>query len=69
MTTIRINKRLDSETMTLPQLRPLVGKDVEIIVRERVPMSEEQVAAFFEAGKHIKVDLDAIMALREASKL
>ena len=34
MTTIRITKHLDSETLTLPELRPLLGKTVEIRIRE-----------------------------------
>ena len=34
MTTIRIETTLDSDTLHLPQLRPLMGKSVEIIVRE-----------------------------------
>lgn len=36
MNAVRIHTRLESETLTLPQLRPLVGKQVEIIVREDV---------------------------------
>lgn len=35
MATIRIKKRLDSETLVLPELRPLIGKTVEIRVREQ----------------------------------
>ena len=34
MQAIRIKTRIDSETLYLPQLRPLVGKKVEIIVLE-----------------------------------
>jgi hypothetical protein len=33
MTAIRIETIVDSETLYLPQLKPLVGKSVEIIVR------------------------------------
>jgi hypothetical protein len=36
MTAIRIETTINSETLHLPQLKPLVGKSVEIIVRERV---------------------------------
>lgn len=32
MNAIRIRKKLDSETLSLPELRPLVGQTVEIIV-------------------------------------
>lgn len=35
MATVRIQKQIDSETLTLPELQPFVGKTVEIIVRER----------------------------------
>ena len=35
MSDIRIRRKLDSETLYLPELRPLIGKDVEITVEER----------------------------------
>ena len=35
MSTIRIRKHLDSETLVLPEIRPLLGKTVEISVREQ----------------------------------
>ena len=35
MNAIRIETILDSDTLYLPQLKPLVGKCVEIVVRER----------------------------------
>jgi hypothetical protein len=34
MSTIRITKKLDSDTLVLPELRPLIGKTVEIRVSE-----------------------------------
>jgi len=34
MNAIRISTHLDSEHLYLPEIRPLVGKDVEIIVLE-----------------------------------
>ena len=34
MGAIRITKRLDSETLHLPELRPLIGHEVEIVVTE-----------------------------------
>jgi hypothetical protein len=39
MSTIHIRRTLDSETLSLPELRPLVGKRVDIIllVNEDVP--------------------------------
>lgn len=35
MKPIRIERHLDSDTLHLPELAALIGKDVEIIVRER----------------------------------
>ena len=40
MTAIRIETTIDSETLHLPQLKPLVGKSVEIIVREMPQRAE-----------------------------
>lgn len=34
MNTIRIRKKIDSETICLPELKPLIGKTVEIVVQE-----------------------------------
>ncbi|MGH7193447.1 MAG: hypothetical protein ACREJM_07920, partial [Candidatus Saccharimonadales bacterium] len=34
--TVRIHRKLESETLHLPELRPLIGKDVEIIVIEEL---------------------------------
>ena len=34
MNAVRLRRRIDSETLHLPELRPFVGKDVEIIVLE-----------------------------------
>ncbi len=39
MTTLRIQRKLDSSTLDLPELKPLIGKTVEIIVRERAEMT------------------------------
>ena len=69
MTTIRIHTRLESDTLTLPELKPMLGMDVEIVVRPRAPMSKKKISAFLDAGKNINIDLDAIMELREASKI
>jgi hypothetical protein len=37
MNAIRIRKRLDSQVLDLPELAPLLGKSVEIIVLEEAP--------------------------------
>lgn len=37
MSTIRIRRTLDSDTLHLPELRPLIGRTVEIVVEEAPP--------------------------------
>jgi len=34
---IRIRRKLDSDTLHLPELKPLIGREVEIIVLEERP--------------------------------
>lgn len=67
MTTIQIRKRLDSETLHLPELRPLLGKTVEITVQEQPasPATEEDWKAFFEAAGTDLVDPDVYRQYRE----
>ncbi len=47
MEVLRLTRHLDSETLHLPELRPFVGKDVEIIVREAesAPRASDSEAA------------------------
>ena len=47
MAAIRIRRRLESETLHLPELRPLIGREVEIVVTEEttnVPGASEASA-------------------------
>ena len=37
MAAIRIRRTLDSDTLHLPELRPLIGRTVEILVEEAAP--------------------------------
>jgi hypothetical protein len=68
VTTITVKKHLDSDTLRIPELMPLVGKDVEITVRE-TPGPRRNRKAFFRAAKNPPVDLDALAQLREVSKI
>ena len=43
MNAIRIRKTIDSETIHIPELRPMIGHEVEIIVLEDRPSSVDQV--------------------------
>ncbi len=42
MNTIRIRKKLDSSTLTMPELDALIGKTVKITVEEETPADVEQ---------------------------
>jgi hypothetical protein len=60
MTAIRIRTTLTSETLHLPELKPLIGRPVEIIVREEAPAPAAQPGTgTWEAA------LKAVEALRE----
>ena len=69
MNAIKIHTRLDSDTPHLPQLRPMVGKDVEITVVEEARVPKGNLRAFFEAAKNPPIDLDVVAELREISKI
>lgn len=45
MESIRIRTKIESETLRLPQLKPLIGKPVEIFVVELALASREEVFA------------------------
>ena len=79
METIHIHTHLDSEKLDLPELRPFIGLDVEIVVRpktDREPKfsrlgsatEEERIAHWREIGP-IDVDEDAVKELRRISAL
>jgi len=38
---IHIHRKLDSETLHLPELKPLIGKTVEITIEEKPSVSDE----------------------------
>lgn len=55
MQAIHLKRRLDSETLHLPQLRPMVGQDVEIVVFTSIPEME----SVEDAAPHGEADPDA----------
>ena len=47
MSAIRIRKHIDSDTLTLPELRPFIGRMVDIVIEEPTPATiSEQFWAF-----------------------
>lgn len=72
MNAIRIRRKLDSETLELPELRPLLGKEVEITVQEAA--APAVVAGNWDllerAAKELKdYDFDAYLEQREYDRL
>jgi len=68
MDVIRIRTRIDSETLHLPELRPLIGKAVEIVVQEAPsaqPAREADWEAFFAAAGNELVDPEVYQRYRE----
>ena len=80
MNAIRIHTQINSETLYLPEIRPLIGKNVEIIVLEEQLSSdsaangETSIAGnrygdFFALAGQDVVDPRALAELRSASEL
>ena len=72
MNAIRIQTHIDSDILHLPELRPLIGKRVEIIVLEEpqiVPRTENDWKPLFELAGQDLVDPDAYSQLRAASMI
>ena len=71
MNAIRIRKHIESDTLVLPELRSLIGKDAEIIVLVddgTGAANGRDLSAFFEAAERCPVDPEALDELRDASK-
>ncbi len=49
MSTIRIRKHLDSDTLHLPELRAMIGQDVEITVVEQSDLTQESGRQFWQS--------------------
>jgi hypothetical protein len=70
MNTIRIETTLDSETLYLPQLKPLMGKSVEIVVQEIaspsvLPATQDPMSVEIAVLGLADYDFDAWRASRE----
>ena len=72
MDAIRIRRHIESETLRVPELRPIIGMDAEIIILvddPAEPKPEGNMSAFFAAADPSPVDPDALHNLRNASRL
>ena len=70
MTAIRIVKKIESETLTLPELRSFLGQQVEITVTETAAAAvEDRWKPLFDiAGKDL-IDPEAYKEQREYDRL
>ena len=73
MEAIKIQRKIDSETLHIPELKRFLGKFVEIILLE-VPSSESaamkgDIKEFISAANRIDIDEKAIQRLREESMI
>ncbi len=70
MNAIRVYKTIDSETLHLPELKPFVGKRVEIVVLESVPAAtEKEWEEFFEKYGLDPIDPEIYKRQREYDRL
>jgi hypothetical protein len=74
MSVIRIHRRIDSETLHLPELRPLLGKTVEIVVTEEPEAKAADDAARWAAAEQAirelgDYDFEAYREQREFDRL
>ena len=67
MHAIHIRMKIDSETLHLPELKPLIGKTVEIVVREQAANPDAaNWAALEQLARDLKdYDFDAYREQRE----
>jgi len=68
MEAIRVFTKVESDTIRIPELTGLVGREVEIIVidNDKLP-STRQHASFFALAGNIDIDQDSIISGREES--
>lgn len=74
MNAVRIRKGLESDTLHLPELRPMLGKDVEIIILEdsaaaTASNGRPDIAKLRQLASEIDFDFDAFEHLRKISTL
>jgi hypothetical protein len=67
--TLTVRRYLDSETLCLPELRPFLGKNVQIIIiEESEPKAPRpDLSALHALAGNIDLDYDAIEQLRARS--
>ena len=67
MQSLTIRTHVDSENLHLPELRPMIGKDVEMMIREMNNDRHSGLGPFFAIAGDIELDIEAVNQLREKS--
>ena len=68
MNAIRIHTQLNSAMLSLPEVQPLLGRDVEMVIYEqtpRTPATEQDWANFFAGVDGDLIDPAIVKAYRE----
>lgn len=68
MNAIRIHAQLDASMLALPEVQPLLGKQVEMVIYEqppRTPATEQDWANFFASADGDLIDEKLISAYRD----
>ena len=71
MEAIKLQRKISSDTLHIPELKQFLGKNVEIILLElpEKKMKSTNMSKFIDAAGKIDIDEEAVAALREKSKL
>ena len=72
MNSIRIKRKIESETLTLPEVKPFVGREVEIQISEapRMPATMADWDAYFaKYGPDTELDPEIYKRQREFDRL
>jgi len=70
MNVVHLHITVDSETLHIPESKGFMGKKVELrIVEEEKSEKEKQMNRFFSASGNVEIDEEAVLKLREESKL
>ena len=71
MEAIKLQRKIDSEMIHIPELKKFLGKNVEIILLEipsnETPKSKRDIKKFISASNKIDIDENAVELLREKS--
>jgi hypothetical protein len=70
MAAIRLITRIENDTLRIPELSSWIGKEVEIVINEKVPEGIDPAwETFFKYAGKVDIDEEAFWKMREISKI